>query len=993
MNVPDIMRESKRDILDRIAALAHSYVPEWRFTEENPDPGSVVALLFAEMLEGTVKRYNRMLYKHHIAFLNNLDISVMPSVPARGVVCFEQSADFITGVHVPAGTRLIGGSEISGGNLVFETQRSLFITPAGIASIIFDCPADDKIALLFDGEDDLREKRLSLFNGNAGENIQKHFLAMCHRNVLNIGANTMIRLSLESGGGNTDDLLRRISDRNNVRWLYYGSGEWKQFESVEAKDGFLVLGGEGVTIAREEYGGTESCWIGCESLNLKELGPVGFKSLRVKTERRNILPETVYVDDIEQDVNRFFPFGEELSLYRECYIACGEALSKANSKVALSFELSYSELEKEQVMLPMPFEWKIIIKKPQEAHIPEKLPVVCDRVIWEYWNGLGWARLNVEGDAETVFDNARSGKISLSFDCPENMQPILVNAYENYWIKMRLVASRNIFSPNCHHYVPEIKKLKLEYSYKDRGLSPERVVSLNNTVQEDITGAAENGGGAVLFKADGGRNGRLYIGFDRHPEGSPVSIYFNMEGKKSGMPALEWEYYSAGGRWKEFRLSDKTGNFADPGIVTLIIPDDLAAAELYGRNRYWLRIADVGDGYRGRDRFPTVQGIYMNSVEVLNEETAEEEVFFVEERKAGLLIRLSKENILGLRVMVNEQGISLNTSSEEYARAVRENRAEVRRDTQGNITGIWLLWREVDNFIDSGPDDRHYIVNRISGELTFGDGKKGRIPPKRSDEAIRVLYSTGGGKAGNVKAGGINRPADAVRYVGRVYNPTPAHGGTDCEDVETAVRRGTNMLRHNNRAVTEEDFEELAMEASRGIARVKCVSNIGGDGGFAPGRVTVAVLLDEYGKGRDMFLAQRDNISDYLCRRAGCAAGGIAVIEPVFLRLSVKLWFKVKEAENIYEVQRSFREKINGFIDPLKGNFSHCGWDIGELPNKARLYSFIRSLDIDGSVERLIVTVSGEEDVRQPETDLDDLKSNPFYLGINGDHDIVITLV
>ncbi len=994
MNIPEIIHESKRDIIGNISMLARSYVPEWRFTEENPDIGSVIALIFADMFEGTIKRYNHLFYKHHIAFLNNLDISVKPSVPAKGVVCFEQSADFITGVHVPARTKLIASSGTTGESLVFETQRGLFITPASISSIVCDYPSDDKIALIYDGKEDIRTKRMSLFNGNTGENLQKHFFALCHKYVLNTCGNALIRLSFELEDNSRKAMfLERISNSKNVRWLFYNAGEWKQFGKVEVEDDFIVLGGEEASIEKEEYEGTESCWIGCESTNLKELGPVGFKSLKIKADRGDIAPEVVYADDTEQEQNRFFPFGEELALYRECYIACREALSKANSKITLSFTLSYAELEKEQIIPPLQVEWKIIIKRPSDGYVPEKVPVVCDRVVWEYWNGLGWARLNIDGEAETVFDNGRAGEIKLSFRCPENMQPILVNAFETYWIRMRLVASKNIFMANCRQYAPEIKNLKLEYSYEGRGLPPEKVIASNNTAAEDITGAVANASGAVLFKAGTARNNSLYIGFDRYPEGSPISIYFNIDGKKSNMPVLEWEYYSAGGKWKEFKLSDKTNHFADPGIVTLIIPEDLAAVELYGINRYWLRIIDVGNEYRSLNRFPVVKGIYINSVEVLNEETVEEEVFFVEEKKAGLLIHLSRENILELKVMVNEQGMDLNTSSEEYAEAVQKNQVEAKKDTRGNVNGIWILWHEVDSFITSGPEDRHYIVNRISGEIIFGDGKKGKIPPKCEDEAIRVLYSIGGGKEGNLEAGGIDRLADAMRFVSRVYNPAATHGGSNCEDIDTAVQRGANMLKHNIRAVTEEDFEALAMEASRNIAKVKCVSNISREGGFVPGRVTVAVLLDEYNKGRDLFLAQRDNISNFLCQRAGCtiANGGLTVIEPVFLKLSVKLWFKVKEVENIYEIQRIFKEKINGFIDPLKGNFNNCGWNIGELPNKSRLYSFIKSLDIDGSVERLIVTVSGEENDRQLETESDDLKENPFYMGINGIHDIVIT--
>ncbi|RCX11371.1 putative phage baseplate assembly protein [Anaerobacterium chartisolvens] len=1002
MNVPDIDRRTKRDIIEKISELARSYLPEWRFTEENPDIGSVIAMIFADMFEGTVKRYNNVLYKHHIAFLNNLDIAIKPSVPAKGVVCFEQSADFITGVYVPSKTKLIAGTGGAGGSVIFETQRSVFVTPAKISGIIYHSPANDSIAVAYGGNEDITAKRISLFDINCGENIQKHFFAFCHRFVLNVNGSCGIRLAFQhSEGGIGNKLMECISDSRRMRWLYYCSGEWKPFDYAGIEEDFIVLKGDNVSIAEEEYEGYRSCWIGCEAVGMKDMEPLGIKSLRIKTLKEDISPEVIYADDTEQAIEKFQPFGEELSLYRECYIACREAFSKANAKVTLCFTLSYTELEKEFILPVPPVEWKLIMKKPEEAYYIEKLPVVCDRVIWEYWNGLGWARLDLDGGAETVFNNSRSGEIKLSFRCPESIRAIPVNAYDTHWIRMRLVSSKNIFQTNCRHYAPVISGLRIEYCYEGSGLLPERALAWNNTVNQDITQSLASGSGAVLFRGGQGKN-VLYIGFDRYPEGSPISIYFNIDGKSAsdgkssgetgGVPVLEWEYYSSAGKWKEFKLSDTTGGFSDPGIVTLIIPEDFADTEIFGRKCFWLRITDADNENVSSRRVPSVQGIYINSVEVLNEETMEEEIFFVEEKKPGFSIRLSRKNIISLKVMVNEQGASLSPSSDEYLDAVRRHDIEIKKDSQGNVSGVWRAWDEVDSFIGSRPGDRHYIVDRITGEILFGDGKKGMIPQKRYDEAIRVLYSSGGGKSGNLSPGSIDRMADAMRFIGRVYNPASTHGGSNCEDVDAAVRRGANILKHGGRAVTEEDFEALAMEASRSIARVKCVSNINREGVFSPGQVTVAVLMEEFDNCHSAFLAQKESIESFLRDKASCTLcnGRIRVVKPVFLKVSAKLWFKVKTAENIYEIQRRVKEKIMGFIDPVKGNFNNCGWNIGELPNRAQIFSYVKSMDIEGSIERLILTVSDAEDAAGVETHMADLAYNPFYMGINGQHEVTV---
>ena len=58
-------------------------------------------------------------------------------------------------------------------------------------------------------------------------------------------------------------------------------------------------------------------------------------------------------------------------------------------------------------------------------------------------------------------------------------------------------------------------------------------------------------------------------------------------------------------------------------------------------------------------------------------------------------------------------------------------------------------WHEVENFFDSGQNSRHYMCDPIKGEITFGDGRKGWVPPTGRD-SVKCEYRLGGGVAGNV---------------------------------------------------------------------------------------------------------------------------------------------------------------------------------------------------------------------------------------------------
>jgi len=56
----------------------------------------------------------------------------------------------------------------------------------------------------------------------------------------------------------------------------------------------------------------------------------------------------------------------------------------------------------------------------------------------------------------------------------------------------------------------------------------------------------------------------------------------------------------------------------------------------------------------------------------------------------------------------------------------------------------WVRWNQVSNFSESNEKSRHYVLDRGSGLIRFGDGIHGRIPPKGA--AIKATYRTNGGE-------------------------------------------------------------------------------------------------------------------------------------------------------------------------------------------------------------------------------------------------------
>ena len=139
------------------------------------------------------------------------------------------------------------------------------------------------------------------------------------------------------------------------------------------------------------------------------------------------------------------------------------------------------------------------------------------------------------------------------------------------------------------------------------------------------------------------------------------------------------------------------------------------------------------------------------------------------------------------------------------------------------------VYTEVANFLDSGPTDRNFTVSVDSNgraTLTFGDGVEGTIP----SGSIGVAYRTGGGAAGNVEPGAINRlqgnftDSFGNPVFASATNPQASQGGLAAQtnaQIQVAAPAG---LRANTRTVSREDYVINAQRVP-GVARALMVTS------------------------------------------------------------------------------------------------------------------------------------------------------------------------
>lgn len=143
-----------------------------------------------------------------------------------------------------------------------------------------------------------------------------------------------------------------------------------------------------------------------------------------------------------------------------------------------------------------------------------------------------------------------------------------------------------------------------------------------------------------------------------------------------------------------------------------------------------------------------------------------------------------------------------------------------------DLGGTITEWTQVESLAFSRAGQADFTVDIDENDIAtirFGDGNFGEIPA--ASASIRATYRVGGGTKGNVAAGSIQTIADAPQLNilgGAVTNEAPATGGAARESIDHAVFHAPNVFRSLKRAVTQSDYEALALEFS-GVGKVRAV--------------------------------------------------------------------------------------------------------------------------------------------------------------------------
>ncbi|MFC5468655.1 baseplate J/gp47 family protein [Cohnella suwonensis] len=1018
---PAIDERDLNDLVEQMRAMVPHYTPEWRFSPEDPDAGTALFYLAADMVGENIKRLNRVPMNHFIAFLDLLQVKLQPARPARAQVVFSLNEGVREPVFVPSVTMLTAKPDDGGEELPFETESALLITPAKLTELFNVHPDNDRIALAAERYDESLSAgsppEVALFDVS-GDNLQDHVFYLRNDELFRLDHPASVTLKWHNAERRyvEDDLAAAFARADWLEWSYSSGNEWIPFEEVTASGQEITLRKKTRGIVGEaEIGGTSGRWIRCRVKPAAdgERGPAALSAMpdmdRVTLRASHdavldpdgIAPGELYFNDTELDKTAgFYPFGEHSMPYSVFYISCREAFSKRGSRLRIAFRAS--NVPNELRTGPDPeIRWKMVMRTADfEKKPPPRLYI--RKAQWEYWSGDNWLRLPESAGFEELFAELgeEQKEVVLDFPCPEDMATTFVNGREDLWIRVRVTATDAPTAPVVAYMSPKIERMSFTYAYSDTAeLKADSAYTLNNAELTDVTATVKQGGGTFRpFLPIPCPAPAVYTAFDLPPVKGPIRLQFalgRIPEAEEQPPWVEWEGLVRTGNewsWTPLKTIDGTQGFSQSGTLQFVGPAGLAPARLFGLERVWLRAVNRDKRYGAAGAsLPTVAGIYRNSVSAVQQRTIIGE--YPEKSKGGYA--LAQTPIVGLEVWVDETG---HIAEHELGRLAESDpdRYEIYRDSEGALQRVWVRWEAAESLTGLGGDARRYTIDPAAGIIRFGNGTRGMAPPLQGGDKIRVTYQVTNGSRGNVGAGQVSGVMQSLAFVNGVSNPAPAIGGGDAEPLEGALRRGPQQLKHRGRAISASDVEWLVREIDPGVLKAKCLPNRNAKLEYSPGSLAVVALPSGGDAAMAQFPETKKKLETALRARAAnlvAADGKLTVVAPASIEISVIATVYVDTADLIVPVEVACLELLERFLHPTDGQLDGRGWDIGEPVHASAFYGLLQSVRGVQRVEQLHLTAIRTENGVSAEMLPEDIRLVQHGIANNGkQHRLNVTI-
>jgi hypothetical protein len=982
-----------------LAADAPAYTPEW-----SPRAGGAADALLASFAHyrGLLNQgLNQLPQRHQAAMLDMFGAQLLPAQGARVPLVFSVAPESTLNITLAQGSQVAAAQAAVLPSLepgaapanpaapsVFATDRTVTLTPGRLASVVSLDAGSDRYA-------DHSGQLASGFELFSGMQLTPHEIYLGHDTLFALGGDDItliVGLQLQQGAATALTLV----------WQYLTESGWVPLPHALEEDttGGLTSSGQitlrrvcGPNAKKAIIAGRESFWIrahlaspliggmsACEPI-------VNDVRVRVKFRKQDLLPEAGFADAVSLDLSKhFFPFGQRPAEHACFYLASKEVFERPNARVRLRFALSAAGLLSSNIA-----------------------------PAWEYLGARGWSDLGADSSDEgspakpftfqapldVTADPPATGK--LSFTCPSDWVEAEVNGVRNHWLRVRITSGNfglpasvslprtpplpppapapaapapspapslapaplpppvppptpapvvPVFTPETFT-PPVLAGIRLDFEYLTDPEPVQHALTHNNFSFTDVTAAALWPDKTFKpFTAVEDQVPAVHFGFDRPLADGLGSLFAHcsISQASAGEPsAWQWEYRSAEG-WRELGVIDETAGFQRSGMIQFIGPRDAVATDGLHGSLYRIRARlKRGEALAARP----VAGLWLNAVWATQQRSIERELLGRSDGNPGQRMALHHTPVLeGERVEVEEWVGRGDTWRLALADVAPEDLRIDRDRVTGEALAAWVRWAARTHLHDAGALDRVYTLERATGALRFGP----HVP--LAGRRVVVSYRAGGGLGGNVAAGSVTQLHIAQPLITGVTNPVAAAAGAEAEPLPRALLRGPQALRHRQRALSAQDIEWLAREASPEVSRARCLSLLGPDRRAQRGHYSVLIVPHSAELQPMPTEELMREVREFLARHAP-ATVRIRVAGPRYMSVSVRAVIVPLVAGEAALVEERARIAINRYLHPLRGGTQGDGWQFGEAVPLSRVASLLESLPGVSHAQGLVLTADG----------------------------------
>ena len=444
------------------------------------------------------------------------------------------------------------------------------------------------------------------------------------------------------------------------------------------------------------------------------------------------------------------------------------------------------------------------------------------------------------------------------------------------------------------------------------------------------------------------------------PAGQPSVTGGGVAGPAAaGEPTLSWELLTADGLVPAELQHDDTRALRQSGIVELGTAAEWPALRHPGlldppkeSALHWLRVGLLLGRY---DAPPLVEAVQPNAVMADGAETIRDEILEpVQEAGPAPARRFQLARVPVLRRTVR-LAVDAPDPADLFDLAPTRSPAQQRE------------WVEVDTLARSRPYEQHFVVDELTGIVTFGDGVRGAAVPAGFRQVKAVSYRTGGGLATAVPAEAGFTPRQTIPFLAQIGNPAPAAGAADPELVDDLVGRGPALVRARNRAVVAGDLEALVLQESAELGRVVALAGSDVDGSSRPGQLTLVAIGTRRDDGRPPVPTEATLASVVRLLVEGVEGrdplvplGARVVVRAArFVPVELEITFQPEPDADRPALVLAVARAVDRYLDPLRGAADRRGWPIGQPVRYHRLVPVVAAVTGVASVGRIAISVGG----------------------------------